>query len=270
DVIGALARQAAEKGLEVYIVTSDKDMLQLVGDHVRVLIPTKDDLVVDDAKVEELLGVRPEKVPDVMALMGDSIDNIPGAKGIGDKGARELIQRFGSAEAALEHAQEVESKRYREALLESREQVLLSKQLATISTDVPVPLELEALRRRAPDLEALRALYAELGFTSLLRDLAPSSAAAAAAQRTDYAQLESPQAVHDFLPWLGREQEVALWLDLASGEREAEGFGSRPVAMELSPQPGVARTAWLDEKGETLAALRSWLANPERPKIVHD
>jgi DNA polymerase-1 len=268
DVIGALARQAAGKGLEVYIVTSDKDMLQLVGDHVRVLIPTKDDLVVDDAKVEELLGVPPEKVPDVMALMGDSIDNIPGAKGIGDKGARELIQRFGSAEAALEHAGEVESKRYREALLESREQVLLSKQLATISTDVPVPLELEALRRCAPDVEALRTLYAELGFTSLLRDLAPSSAAGA--QRTDYAQLESPQAVHDFLASVPHEQEVALWLDLASREREAEGFGSRPVAMELSPGPGVARTAWLDEKGETLAALRSWLANPERPKSVHD
>ncbi len=268
DVIGALARQAAGKGLEVYIVTSDKDMLQLVSDHVRVLIPTKDDLVVDGAKVEELLGVPPQKVPDVMALMGDSIDNIPGAKGIGDKGARELIQRFGSAEAALEHAGEVESKRYREALLESREQVLLSKQLATISTDVPVPLELEALRRRAPDVEALRTLYAELGFTSLLRDLAPSSAAGT--QRTDYAQLESPQAVHDFLASLPREQEVTLWLDLASGEREAEGFGSRPVAMELSAGPGVARTAWLDEKGETLAALGPWLANPERPKSVHD
>src|SRR6202030_4339669 len=132
DVIGALAKQAAKKGLDVSIVTSDKDMMQLVGGKVRVLrpggAPDKTDLVVDAAKVEELMGAPPEKVPEIMALMGDSIDNIPGAKGIGEKGARELIRRFGSAEAALAHASEVENKRYREALLNSREQVMLSRQ----------------------------------------------------------------------------------------------------------------------------------------------
>ncbi len=102
DVIGALAHQAAKKGMEVYIVTSDKDMLQLVNGPVRVLRPGsgagKPDILVDEKKVEEILGVPPSKVADVMALMGDSIDNIPGAKGIGEKGARELIQRFGSVE----------------------------------------------------------------------------------------------------------------------------------------------------------------------------
>ena len=106
DVIGALSKQAAKKGLEVSIVTSDKDMMQLVGGSVRVLRPgagpDKGDLVVDAAKVEEIMGVPPEKVADVMALMGDSIDNIPGAKGIGEKGAKELIRRFGSVEAALD------------------------------------------------------------------------------------------------------------------------------------------------------------------------
>src|SRR5713226_6562741 len=165
DVIGALARQAAEHGLEVFIVTSDKDMLQLVRAEppVHVLIPTKGDLLVDPAKVEELLGVPPEKVPDVMALMGDSIDNIPGAKGIGEKGARELIRRFGSVEAALDRWQEVESKRYREALAGQREQVLMSKQLSTIATNVPVALDLDSLQRQEPDTEALRSLYAELG-----------------------------------------------------------------------------------------------------------
>ncbi len=103
DVIGALSRQGAARGLDVFIVTSDKDMLQLVsaddapGGRVRVLNPSKNDLLVDAKKVEELLGVPPGRVPDVMALMGDTIDNIPGARGIGEKGARELIQRFGSA-----------------------------------------------------------------------------------------------------------------------------------------------------------------------------
>ena len=108
DVIGALAKQGAKKGLDVSIVTSDKDMMQLVGGNVRVLRPgagpDKTDLIVDAAKVEEIMGVPPEKVADVMALMGDSIDNIPGAKGIGEKGAKELIRRFGSAEAALDRA----------------------------------------------------------------------------------------------------------------------------------------------------------------------
>ena len=108
DVIGTLARQAAEKSYSVYVVSSDKDMLQLVNDRVHVLNPPKDNLICDAAKVEEILGVSPERVVDVMALRGDSIDNIPGAPGIGDKGSVELIKRFGSVEQALERAAEVE------------------------------------------------------------------------------------------------------------------------------------------------------------------
>jgi DNA polymerase-1 len=272
DVIGALAKQAAEKGLDVSIVTGDKDMMQLVGGNVRVLRPgagpNKTDLVVDEAKVEELMGVPPGKVADVMALMGDSIDNIPGAKGIGEKGAQNLIRRFGSAEAALEHAAEVEGKRYREALQNSREAVLMSKQLAVIDTDAPVKLVLDDLARREPDVEALRALYAELGFTSLLRDLPAASTAGAAA--SDSAALESPAALIKYLDALPRDREVALWLTLAAGERETEGFGTRVAAIELSPQAGVARTAWLDPNGEMLAALGKFLRDPARPKIVHD
>ncbi len=268
DVIGALARQAAGQALDVFIVTSDKDMLQLVRSGVRVLIPTKGDLLVDEAKVEELLGVPPEKVPDVMALMGDSIDNIPGARGIGEKGARELIQRFGSAEAALDRAAEVEGKRYREALIASREQVLLSKRLATIATDVPVTLALDSLRRQDPDPEALRRLYVELGFTSLLKDLAP--APAPDAQQGDYAQLESPAAAREFLASVPQDRAISLWINLAPGEREEEGYGSRPASVELSSAPGSARVAWLDDKGEMLAALVPWLTDASRPKIVHD
>ncbi len=272
DVIGALARQGAKKGLDVSIVTSDKDMMQLVGGAVRVLRPgagpDKTDLVVDEAKVEEIMGVPPKKVADVMALMGDSIDNIPGAKGIGEKGAKELIRRFGSAEAALEHAAEVEGKRYREALLNSRDAVVMSKQLATIDTAAPVKLVLDDLTRRDPDVEALRALYAELGFNSLLRDLPAASTAAVAA--SDSAALESPAALKKYLGGLARNAEVAVWLTLAEGEREANGFGTPVVAVEISPKAGVSRTAWLDPKGEMLAALREFLRDPARRKIVHD
>ena len=272
DVMGALAKQGAKAGLEVRLVTGDKDMMQLVGGKVRVLRPgsgpNKTDLLVDEAKVEELMGVPPEKVPDVMALMGDSIDNIPGAKGIGEKGARELIGRFGSAEAALEHAAEVEGKRYREALQNSREAVLLSKQLAIIDTAAPVKLVLDDLAIHEPDVEALRALYSELGFTSLLRDLPAASTAGVAA--SDSAALESPAALKKYLKTLPRGAEVALWLTLAPGERETEGFGTRVAGVEISPKAGVARTASLDDKGEMLAALGEFLRDPARPKIVHD
>ena len=274
DVIGALSTQGARKGLDVSIVTSDKDMMQLVGGNVRVLrpggAPDKTDLVVDAAKVEELMGVPPEKVADVMALMGDSIDNIPGAKGIGEKGAKELIRRFGSAEAALERAKEVEGKRYREALENSRDAVKMSKQLAVIDTAAPVKLVLDDLRSSDPDVEALRALYAELGFTSLLRDLPAAVTAAASTAKSDSAALESPAALKKYLSAIPRGAETAVWLTLADGDREEEGFGSQVAAVEISPKPGVSRTAWFDEKGEMHAVLAEFLRDPARPKIVHD
>jgi DNA polymerase I len=272
DVIGALARQGQKLDLDVYIVTSDKDLMQLVGGRVRILRPGqgagKPDLIVDAPKVEELMGASPEKVPEIMALMGDSIDNIPGAKGIGEKGARELIRRFGSAEGAIAHASEVENKRYREALLNSREQVLLSRQLATIAADAPVHLDLDVFSRREPDVPALRELYAELGFTSLLREL-PASAPAASVP-TDYAALESPKAVREFLAAQPPGREFAIWLSLDAAGRDSAGFGARVTGFELSPQPGLARFAWCDAEGKMLDALSDFLRDPARPKIVHD
>jgi len=272
DVIGALAKQGASQGLDVSIVTSDKDMMQLVGGNVRVLrpggAPDKGDLIVDAAKVEELMGVPPEKVADVMALMGDSIDNIPGAKGIGEKGARELIRRFGSAEAALDRATEVEGKRYREALQNSREAVVMSKQLAMIDTAAPVKLVLDDLRAKDPDVAALRAIYTELGFTSLLRDL--PAAIAAPVTPSDTATLESPAALKKYLAELPREAEIATWLTLSESERETEGFGSRAEAIEISPKAGVSRTASLDASGAMQGALVDFLRDPARLKIVHD
>jgi len=202
DLLGALAEQAAKQKLDVLVVTNDKDMMQLVGDGVRVLRPgtggIKNDVIVDRAKVKEILGVTPEQVVDYMALFGDSIDNIPGAKGIGEKGAAELIQKYGTVENALDHAEEVPNKRYREALQQQREPVLLSKQLAKIATDVPVALELEKLKRREPNVEILTTLYRELGFNSLLKELGSEVVAAAAASEQaavarDYQQLATVQ-----------------------------------------------------------------------------
>src|SRR5436189_4006558 len=116
-------------------------MLQLVNEQVCVLNPPKDNLICDRNKVEEILGVPPERVVDVMALRGDSIDNIPGAPGIGDKGSVEIIRRFGSVEQALEHAAELEKKTYRESLLNYRDAVMMSKPLVTIDRNCPIDLD---------------------------------------------------------------------------------------------------------------------------------
>jgi DNA polymerase I len=173
DVIGTLAVQAAKAGHPVFVVSNDKDMLQLVTDAVKVLNPAKDNLVLDRDKVTETLGVPPDKVIDVMALRGDSIDNIPGAPGIGDKGSVELIQQFGNLEAVLDRAAEVKRKTYRESLENNRDNILLSKELVTIHCAVPLELDLAAMRTQPPDADACRALFTELEFTTLLKELAP-------------------------------------------------------------------------------------------------
>jgi DNA polymerase-1 len=195
DVIGTLAQQAAQQGHPVYVVSSDKDMLQLVNEHVCVLNPPKDNLICDRAKVEEILGVPPERVVDVMALRGDAIDNIPGAPGIGDKGSVELIRRFGSVEATLEHATEIEKKTYRESLLNNRDVVLKSKELATIDTQVPVTLDLAAMMVQEPDAAAARELFTELEFTSLVKDFLPAVEIGA----TDYREATLAREVEDLL-----------------------------------------------------------------------
>src|SRR5262249_40557803 len=186
DVIGTLARKAAAESYEVLIVSSDKDMLQLVNDKIRVLNPPKDNLISDAAKVEELLGVRPGQVIDVMALRGDSIDNIPGAPGVGDKGSVEIIKRFGTLENALDHAAEIERKTYRESLQSNRETILWSKQMVTIDQDVAIDLHLEKMVAGEPDTDALRKLFSELEFMTLLKELAP----AMEIKETDYRELK--------------------------------------------------------------------------------
>jgi len=174
DVIGTLSSKLSALGHKVYVVSSDKDMMQLVNKDVSILNPTKDNLILDPAGVEAALGVPPERVIDVMALRGDSVDNIPGAPGIGDKGSVELIQQFGTVEAALDRADEVKRKTYRESLQNNRDNILLSKELVTIHTEVPIDYSLDAMRTQAPDVAACRALFSELEFTTLLKELAPA------------------------------------------------------------------------------------------------
>ncbi len=285
DVIGTMAKKAANK-LDVLVVSNDKDMMQLVNSGVRILRTgsggAKADTIVDAAKVTEILGVPPEKVIDLMALLGDTVDNIPGAKGIGEKGATELIQKYGSVESALDHADEVTNKRYREALQQQREQVMMSKQLATIKEDVPLEVDLEKLQVRAADPAALAELYRELGFNSLLKELLASGASAepgkasdesqatVTGEKKDYAQFANVDEFKAYLKKVPAKAELAVWLNVEAGEREAEGFGTRVAGIEVSQKEGEGRAIWADEKGEAMRALTAAVQDAKRQKIVHD
>jgi len=280
DIIGTLAHAAAQRNLDVFIVTSDKDLMQLVSADIRILNPAKGDLVIDEKKVEEIMGVPPKKVPDVMALMGDSIDNIPGARdpnekpapgerrkaGIGEVGARMLIQEFGSAESAVKGAAGVKRASYREALEKYGEFVKLSKHLATIPIDAPVALVLEELIAAKPDLAALRELYTELGFTSLLREFAPLTDD----RKTEYATFDSGDQLEKFLDSRQKGSATAVWLSLDSEEPDEQGFGARVLGIEVSGEQGTANIIANDVENKTLAAMSEWFADNARPKIVHD
>ncbi|MGH7385984.1 MAG: DNA polymerase, partial [Candidatus Rokuibacteriota bacterium] len=181
DVLGTVVERVRDVPLEVVLVTSDKDMLQLVSPRVRVFSTTGrggDRVVFDEAAVKAKWGVEPAQIPDILALMGDSIDNIPGVPGVGEKTAAKLIGQFDSVERLYENLSLVPGK-LRETLAANRKQALLSRELATVSTRVPIPIDLEAFRRREPDWERLRALWTELEFYTLLRQLPAQPAAEA-------------------------------------------------------------------------------------------
>jgi DNA polymerase I len=176
DVIGTLARKAAASGLEAVIVSGDKDFYQLIGDHICLLNPGRggsagvEEEWIDLGRAGERLGVPPQHVVDYLALIGDSSDNIPGARGIGPKTAIQLIEKFGGVDEILANAEHVSNKRARESLIESAADVRLSRELVTIQDQLPIELDLEALRVSEPDRERLRSLFMELEFHSLVRE----------------------------------------------------------------------------------------------------
>ncbi len=176
DLIGTLCARALAEGMEVVVVTADKDLFQLVRPGVRILHTKKEDTLLDERGVEEVFGVPPRRVVDVLALWGDPTDNIPGVPGIGEKGAKELVRRFGDLESVLSHAGEVERKAYREGLLHHAEAARFSKELATVKCDVPLDVGPRDLKRRPPDEEALQELFRTWEFTSLLKVAPPPAA----------------------------------------------------------------------------------------------
>lgn len=267
DVLGTLADKAAAAGYDVVLVSADKDLMQLVGPRVS-LYHTGRDKLYDPAAVAEDFGVPPAQVADVLALMGDTVDNVPGVPGIGEKGARALIVEFGSVEALLERAGEVSRKAYREGLEQHADQARLSKELVTIHRDLPIELEPERLRHDPPDAEALRRLFTELEFFSLLDELgaaggadlaSAAEAASAAAWRQRTGGLAAGAVT---LAAVGEEAPVGLAVataqDGGGGGEAADG----EVLFADFRRPELRAAA--------LASLAGWIADPERELVGHD
>jgi DNA polymerase-1 len=176
DIIATLAKSFSGRSNKVIVVSGDKDLMQLVTNGVRLLDSAKGKFIGAD-EIMEKFGVEPERVVEVMGLMGDSVDNIPGVRGIGEKTAIALIQRYQTLEKLFEQLSELETtrikgaSRIRKALSEGKEKAFLSRDLATVRRDVPIQVELEELRYRGPDKEKLRKLFSELEFNQLLKSL---------------------------------------------------------------------------------------------------
>jgi DNA polymerase-1 len=272
DVIGTLAEKAARAGFEVAIVTGDKDFLQLVRDGIKVYNPRDEGVWYDERAVRERFGVPPERVVDVIALMGDAIDNIRGVPGIGEKGARDLVATYGSLDALLARAAEIPQKRYREALQAHAESARRSRELARIRTDVPVEFDPEALRYRGASRERCFALFSALGFRSIVMDYAPT----AATVERDYALVDTPEA----LEALARELAAARRFGLRLVAERPAPMRAAIVGIAVSPAPRRGRYVPVAHGGlggtpnlplaRVLETLRPLLEDPAIAKVGHD
>ena len=290
DVIGTLAVQCAEQGLQAVIVSNDKDMTQLVSDPFIVAMRNNSQNVkrkepvppvewCDEAWVANKFGVPPSKIVDLLGLMGDSVDSIPGAPGIGAKGAVQLVQQFGSIENALEHWEEVKHKTYRESLRDNRTLILQSKELATIKTDVNIKLDLERLRCKAPDRAAAYKLFRELEFQTLTREFADAATEldAGAAAKT-YKKLRT---VAELETLVRKLWDVEHWAFAVAGSTPA-GAGQQtsvreaepPTGLAISYAPNTSHFINFDEfeggREQAVSMLRDVLSNGLLSKSVHD
>ena len=272
DVIGTLAEQARAAGCDVGIVTGDKDFFQLVRDGVRVFNPRDEGAWLDAGGVEAKFGVAPDKVVDVLALMGDAVDNVKGVPGIGEKGARELITAHGSLDALLADPTQVASKRYRNAIEQHADEARLSRELVRIRTDVPVRFDAEAFSYGGADAERCYRLFSELGFRTLVTEYAPTVDAV----ETDYGSAGSVEEI-EALAGAARAAGCCSLYVLADGDRPAQ---ESLVGLAVSTEPGCGRYIPLGhaalgaetglEAQAALGALRPLLADPAVRKIGHD
>lgn len=299
DVLGTLARKAQQAGVETFIVTGDKDLLQLVDDGVFVELPggrTGEVTVYDREKVRERMGIEPEQIVDYKALVGDTSDNIPGVPGIGDKTAVQLLNTWGTLENIYEHLDEIKSARARNALAASREQAFLSQKLARIVTDVPLEFDLESCRTHNYDREEVVQIFRTLEFRSFVNELRsgndggdsgmqlPLFASAEEAQDEQPANIETETHIIRDEAALDRliatlEQAEAIAFDTET--TATDQMSAALVGISLATEPGVGYYIPVghrlsEDEGQQLPLdlvierLRPVMTDPNIPKIAHN
>src|SRR5262249_10075804 len=289
DVIGTLAVKAANKGLRAVIVSNDKDMCQLVRDPWVVSMRQNSQVVkrkqpvppiewCDEAWVQKKFGVPANKLVDLLGLMGDSIDNIPGAPGVGPKGAVQIIQDYGSIENALQHWEEIKNKRYRESLRDNAELIRKSRELAEIKCDIEIELNLDELQTRPPDRAAAYELFKELEFTALTNEFADAAAATATKVERNYSIVRNRRELDSLVEKLWQAETIGLALSNSSapgtGQQQSvrDEHGARGIA--LSAEPGQSSFVDLENFAEgrdaSVSALKELLTNGLLEKSVHD
>ena len=303
DVIGTLAKKVAEQKLQAVIVSNDKDMCQLVADPYIFCMRTNSQVVkrkeyvppiewCDEAWVEKKFGVPASKVVDLLGLMGDSIDNIPGAPGIGSKGAVQLITQFGSIEEALKRWEEVKHKTYRESLHNNPDLIRQSRELARIRLDLDVELDLDQIKARPPDRAAAYDLFKELEFSALTREFADAASAAPARvdDQLNYKIIDSRAGLDSLIKSLWDAEVVGLAVADSTSPGNAqqtnggkgEPVGEQQCAIDYEPAERIAFSTtegsaslvdfnrFAEGREEALASLREVLSNGLIEKSVHD
>ncbi|MDM7920806.1 MAG: 5'-3' exonuclease H3TH domain-containing protein, partial [Pyrinomonadaceae bacterium] len=292
DVIGTLANKVADKGMQAVIVSNDKDLCQLVRDphiiamrqnstNVKRKVPVPPIEWCDEAWVEAKFGVPPKKIIDLLGLMGDSIDNIPGAPGIGEKGALKLVQEFGSAIGAMENAEKVTHKTYRESLMNNQEIIRQSLELATVHCEVPIELDLDQLQFRQPDAAKAYELFRELEFNSLTKEFAnaapslfdslPADSEARIEQK--YSVITTRAVLDKLIRTLWEKEKFGFCVDDSNEGKWHSSFDKAPpLGIGISYEPGVAVFVDLENfEGGREAAIRplaDTFANPHLDKAT--
>jgi DNA polymerase-1 len=290
DVIGTLAKQATEKGLQAVIVSNDKDMCQLVQDPLVVCMRQNSQVVkrkepvppiewCDEAWVQKKFGVPANKLVDLLGLMGDSIDNIPGAPGVGPKGAVQIIQDYGSIDNALEHWEEIKNKRYRESLRDNAELIRKSRELAEIKCDIDnVTLNLDELHVRPPDRAAAYDLFRELEFTNLTNEFADGAKTIVSKVERDYSIVRNKRELDALLEKLWQAEHVGIALSNSSapgaGQQQSvrDDHGARGIAfaVEAGKSAFVDLENFAEGRDTAIASLKELLTNGLLEKSVHD
>ncbi len=265
DVMGTIALWAKHKQMPVYLCTSDKDMAQLVGPHIFLLHPHKDYLLIDEAKVVELFGVKPNQIVDYLSIIGDASDNIPGIEGFGPKTAAALLQEFGTLDELLAHPERVKGEKKQQTLREQKEIALMSRKLATLNLQVKIPEDIDFYSIKKSNRESLIEFYQKMNFHSLLKEIPEPTHTA----KKEYHLIETKEEMTSFLSSLLHEKEIGIDTETS----QLSSMLARLVGIGFSTEVGKATYLPCNgkiEKEEVISALSQFFQQTKSSFFGHN